>query len=238
MRSPPLRQPASECPMFTPSSLNRFVCSVGFAGLLAFTFVSVEAADTPGLLIKGQVLDYRRNPGTHYTIHARSTSGPAIHSLTLTDNLGNYVFEVLPGDWRIEVDPNELISRGFFCAPFITICPSPAECPPSGGSVQPPAWIIHPPGTVITIMPVIITPLRPVLSAPEIQSEGTVSILLTFDTTWLPLLVVRTYRVESSENMETWSPVLTTDLITSPIIVTETQLNPSRQRFFRAIMVE
>jgi hypothetical protein len=223
-------------------SVSHLVLSRIYAfALVCFLFTThVLTGTEPGLWnINGRLIDYKGLPAAHFTIRARAwVQGESFDLSTVTDVNGDYHFKVPKGTWRIEADPDELVARGFFCVPVMIICETPGNCPPSGGIFPGPIWTINLPGDFITIEPVRIVPLAPTLSPPTIAENGNVTFQLKFDTTFLPLETVRTYRVEASADFGIWTPVSTNELRVSPIVITEQLSNPGLQRYYRAVMID
>lgn len=124
-------------------------------------------------------------------VHARPQGdNPAPAQTTRTSDEGSFSFSLPEGRWYIEVDPAELLERGYFCVP---------------------GWFpggFEPPLTAI--------PLRPDLRY-ELKN-GDVSVVASFD--WqagLEPVLLRVFRIERSVDMKNWESIGSIELADPPI---------------------
>ncbi len=215
-------------------SLSKRILNVAGIALCFFlSHLSIGAAEPLLWTFQGRLIDYQGLPGTNFTVFAHAPINSInIDQKTSSDSSGFYEFKLPRGDWVIEVNPDELIARGYFCYPSFSICGSGS----GSGNCQvafPVGAII---GTNISLPSLSIIPLSPTLSSPQLGPNGVVNFNLRFDTGILPLKTIRIYHVERSDDFLSWSPISTNQLITSPIQITDTSVVQNRQRFYRAVL--
>src|ERR1700704_7105217 len=77
--------------------------------------VAVLGNSSEQILISGVVLDYIGKPLTNITVHAFTED--AQFRSAQTDLQGKFAIGAYPATWKVQVDEQELLARGFFCLP-------------------------------------------------------------------------------------------------------------------------
>ena len=163
-------------------------------GVILLAFGLAFAGAGAELEIRNTVRDTEGEPLAGILVHSRPQEGNgAAAQTTRTDAQGRFSFTLPDGAWFIEVDPAELLERGYFCVPGW----NPGDFPE---------------------LPLIAVPITPELSYS--LSRGVVTLEATFD--WLPGLepsVMRMCAVQRSEDLVNWETFAIVGLTNPPIKV-------------------
>ena len=231
--------------MVKGNSVHSTIHSMKFlaAGLL---LLCSPLAVSAGTLLAGRVRNTKGQPITGLTIHLYRSNGAGYdHETALTGADGKWSVEVPPGEWWGAARPDELLARGYFCAPGFVWCPELVLCENpgnvwGGGVIE---WFqVEVPGEWTQVADggnifLVVVPTRPDLTV-ENPRTSKAGVKVTFETTTLNMTTIRQWRIEKSSDLITWVPMQTVALSgTSPVLVPDPASAETPQCYYRAVQV-
>ncbi|GHC45599.1 carboxypeptidase-like regulatory domain-containing protein [Roseibacillus persicicus] len=155
------------------------------------------------------------------TIRATRPAPYELEMSTVTDEEGQFSFDLPDGDWVIEADPADILNLGYFCVPGIGIGIG-------GGLISFPTtgWFTF-----------VAVPLYPELKQ-ILQGE---QVVLELDFEWMEGLqpsLLRGFRVERSTDLHTWQSLGTVLLLNPPIRVVDPAGRSEKRAFYRTVATE
>jgi len=211
--------------------------------LLFCCAATIVGANTARL--SGIVRNTMGKPIAGLVLHFYHPNGLAFdHLAATTAKDGRWVIDLPPGEWRGAARTDDVLARGYFCAPGIPVCigmdNSIVEC--EAGMDWPPLWgggeILWTTISDPRFIDVTLVPTRPTLAV-EKPRTAAAGVELSFETTTLDMTLVRRWRIEKSTDLFTWVPMQTVALSgTSPVIVPDPASVSTPVCYYRAVQVE
>ncbi len=203
--------------------------------LLLVSFAVPAAAQTT---LSGLVRNTSGERIAGLTIHFYKHTGEGFEHLSVTTAAnGTWSIALPAGEWRGAARTDDLLTRGYFCAPGFIWCPE--EC--SGGD-WPDLWggglIEWEPIELPGLIDVTVVPTRPDLSV-EKPRTAAAGVKVSFETTDAAMSVTRQWRIEKSSDLRNWQPLQTVALSgSSPVIVPDPESAQAPVCYYRAVQVE
>lgn len=206
--------------------------------LVLCTAAAVAADNTR---LSGIVRNTTGKPIAGLVIHFYHRNGLTFDHLTATTAAnGTWAIDLPQGEWRGAAHTDDVLARGYFCAPGFVWCGNDGGlC----GSDWPSLWG----GGVIEWNPLIdpfvgvrltLVPTRPTLTVEKPRSSAA-GVKVSFEMTTQDMTLIRQWRIEKSTDLFTWAPLKTVALSgVSPVIVPDPASVSTPSCYYRAVQVE